>query len=58
MGRFHISKIWWVAIALALLTSSVAAQTRLKPGMNLFSLRDDVEIGRRSASQVDRKSVV
>jgi hypothetical protein len=41
-----------------LLTSSVgnvAAHTRLKPGMNLFSLRDDVEIGRRSASQVERQ---
>lgn len=33
----------------------VAAQTRLKPGMNLFSLRDDVEIGRRSAAQVERQ---
>jgi beta-barrel assembly-enhancing protease len=36
-----------------LLASEVAAQTRLRPGMNLFSLRDDVEIGRRSAAQVD-----
>lgn len=31
------------------------AQTKLKPGMNLFSLRDDVEIGRRSAAQIDRR---
>jgi len=53
-----IRKISGVVFALALLTSSVgyvAAQTRLKPGMNLFSLRDDVEIGRRSASQVERQ---
>jgi predicted Zn-dependent protease len=51
-------RIFGVAFALALLTSSagyVAAQTRLKPGMNLFSLRDDVEIGRRSAAQIDRQ---
>jgi predicted Zn-dependent protease len=51
-------RIWAAAFALTLLTSSVgyvAAQTRLKPGMNLFSLRDDVEIGRRSASQVERQ---
>lgn len=43
---------------LALLTSNaglVVAQTRLKPGMNLFSLRDDVEIGRRSAAQIERQ---
>jgi predicted Zn-dependent protease len=45
-----------VAVALMLLApASPAAQTRLKPGMNLFSVRDDVEIGRRSAFEVDRK---
>jgi predicted Zn-dependent protease len=33
-----------------------APQTRLKPGMNLFSIRDDIEIGRRSASEIDRKN--
>ncbi|CDM64450.1 M48 family metallopeptidase [Pyrinomonas methylaliphatogenes] len=31
------------------------AQTRLRPGFNLFSIRDDVEIGRRSAAQVERQ---
>lgn len=58
MRHLHIRRIYGVALALALLTSSagfVAAQTRLKPGMNLFSLRDDVEIGRRSAAQVERQ---
>ena len=58
MRRSHIRGICSVAFALALLTSStgyLAAQTRLKPGMNLFSLRDDVEIGRRSAVQVERQ---
>lgn len=51
-------RIYGIVIALALLTSSagyLTAQTRLKPGMNLFSLRDDVEIGRRSASQIERQ---
>lgn len=33
----------------------VEAQTKLKPGMNFFSLRDDVEIGRRSAYEIERK---
>ncbi|HEX6719550.1 MAG TPA: hypothetical protein VF088_20775, partial [Pyrinomonadaceae bacterium] len=58
MRRSHIRRFYAVAFALALLTSNVgylAAQTRLKPGMNLFSLRDDVEIGRRSAVQVERQ---
>ncbi|HKY28770.1 MAG TPA: M48 family metallopeptidase [Pyrinomonadaceae bacterium] len=51
-------RICAVVFALALLTSGagyITAQTRLKPGMNLFSLRDDVEIGRRSASQIERQ---
>jgi beta-barrel assembly-enhancing protease len=54
----YLRRIYVMALALALLTSSagyVAAQTRLKPGMNLFSLRDDVEIGRRSAVQIDQQ---
>lgn len=31
------------------------AQTKLKPGWNLFSIKDDVEIGRRSAEEADRQ---
>jgi beta-barrel assembly-enhancing protease len=37
------------------LSSDVLAQTRLKPGMNLFSLRDDIELGRTSAAQIERQ---
>src|SRR5919205_579043 len=58
MRHSYIRRICGVAFALALLTSSagyIAAQTRLRPGMNLFSVRDDVEIGRRSAAQVERQ---
>jgi predicted Zn-dependent protease len=50
-----------LALALSLIASAdlftgqAAAQTRLKPGMNIFSLRDDIEIGRRSAAQVERQ---
>ncbi|HXG93852.1 MAG TPA: M48 family metallopeptidase [Blastocatellia bacterium] len=56
MTRLFSSKLIIIALALALLgPATVAAQTRLKPGMNFFSLRDDVEIGRRSAAEVDRK---
>jgi hypothetical protein len=35
------------------ITPSTSAQTRVKPGMNLFSLRDDVAIGRRGASEIE-----
>ena len=58
MRDVYFRRLSTLALALVLLTSSagyVAAQTRLKPGMNLFSLRDDVEIGRRSAVQVERQ---
>ena len=58
MRDLYIKRTYVMAIALVLLTSSasyVGAQTRLRPGMNLFSLRDDVEIGRRSAAQIDRQ---
>jgi predicted Zn-dependent protease len=51
-------KIWTIFFILLVSTTQVAqlsAQTRLKPGMNLFSLRDDVQIGQRSAAQVERQ---
>lgn len=35
------------------LVAPAEAQTRLKPGFNLFSMRDEVEIGRRSAAQIE-----
>jgi predicted Zn-dependent protease len=53
----HISsKLLVLALAFSLLAPAVAsAQTRLKPGMNFFSVRDEIEIGRRSAYEIDRK---
>lgn len=41
-----------VAIS-ALASSAVLAQTKIKPGFNLFSTEQDLEIGRQSAAQVD-----
>ncbi len=62
MRRFVITKITAFVFVLGLLTvpstpfaNQAAAQTRLRPGMNLFSVRDDVEIGRRSATEIDRR---
>jgi len=40
---------------LILLPLAIQAQTKVKPGMNFFSLQQDVEIGRRSAMEVERQ---
>ena len=58
MKYSELRRIVAIVFAMALLTSSAGlaeAQTRLRPGMNMFSLRDDVEIGRRSAVQIERQ---
>jgi predicted Zn-dependent protease len=55
MGRLLSAKIILALVVSAALPSLAIAQTKLKPGMNFFSLRDDVEIGRRSAYEIDRK---
>ncbi len=43
-------------VAMALLASSTSsAQTKIKPGFNLFSTDQDQEIGRQSAAEVERQ---
>ncbi|HEX6853291.1 MAG TPA: M48 family metallopeptidase [Candidatus Polarisedimenticolaceae bacterium] len=37
----------------ALVASGAAAQTKIKPGFNLFSTEQDLEIGRQSATEVE-----
>jgi Zn-dependent protease with chaperone function len=45
-----------VLIAALLMTATIAgAQTRVKPGFNLFSAQQDVEIGATSATEVERQ---
>jgi Zn-dependent protease with chaperone function len=39
----------------ALLASGVVAQTKIKPGFNLFSTEQDLEIGRQSATEVENQ---
>jgi beta-barrel assembly-enhancing protease len=56
MKRHVLSKLSVFTLALSFFAPSlISAQTKLKPGMNFFSLRDEVEIGRRSAYEIDRK---
>jgi Zn-dependent protease with chaperone function len=38
---------------MALPLSEVLAQTRIKPGFNIFSVNQDIEIGRQSATEVE-----
>jgi predicted Zn-dependent protease len=53
--HLRVSSIILVLLLVAPGAKLVMAQTQLRPGMNLFSLRDDVEIGQRSAAQIDRQ---
>ena len=40
-----------LVVTTSLLAGSVAAQTRIKPGFNLFSVDQDQEIGAQSAAE-------
>ncbi|HET8947199.1 MAG TPA: M48 family metallopeptidase [Candidatus Polarisedimenticolia bacterium] len=52
-GRGRAAVVWLMA---ALLTAAPAiAQTKIKPGFNLFSTEQDVEIGRQSAAEAERQ---
>ena len=45
----------FVATSMALAVGSVMAQTRIRPGFNLFSVEQDQEIGRQSAAQAEQQ---
>jgi len=51
------SKHLFIALGVALLVAAPTAwaQTRIKPGFNLFSAEQDQEIGRQSAAEVERQ---
>jgi Zn-dependent protease with chaperone function len=44
-----------LAVCFALLASSALAQTQVKSGFNVFSVEQDVEIGRQSAIEAERQ---
>ena len=44
-----------LAVALALMSGVANAQTTIKPGWNLFSPQDDVQIGQQSAVQAEQQ---
>ena len=43
------------AAALAIAPLGAAGQTQVKPGMNFFSIEQDIKLGRSAADQVDRQ---
>ena len=43
------------SLCLGLLISPVWGQTRVKPGFNLFSAEQDVEVGKQSATEVEKQ---
>ncbi|HUE80602.1 MAG TPA: M48 family metallopeptidase [Pyrinomonadaceae bacterium] len=53
--RKDLSLYALLAILVIAPSATLVAQTQLRPGMNLFSLRDDIEIGQRSAAQIERQ---
>ncbi len=58
MATHHIRSrvvISLVVTSMALAIGPVMAQTRIRPGFNLFSVEQDQEIGRQSAAEVERQ---
>ena len=47
-----------IVVALTLSVAAAEAQTRVKPGFNLFSPEQDVEIGRQSVAEIQRQMPV
>jgi Zn-dependent protease with chaperone function len=45
----------FLVTSMALAVGSAMAQTRIRPGFNLFSVQQDGEIGRQSAAEVERQ---
>lgn len=55
LQSFALRRLVAPVIALVAAAGIADAQTKVKPGFNLFSVSQDVEIGRASAAQVERE---
>ena len=53
--RVRLSAAAAIAIIVGLTASSSLAQTAVKPGYNIFSAQQDIEIGRQSAVEAERQ---
>jgi predicted Zn-dependent protease len=45
----------WLVLAAVLHSAPSAAQTRIRPGFNLFTVQQDVQVGAQSASEIERR---
>src|SRR6186997_494602 len=54
-GRAGRAAVSVVAVLTFASLAGAAAPTQVKPGFNLFSVEQDVEIGRQSAAQAERQ---
>jgi len=50
-----MKKTMMTSLGLVALATAAGAQTQVKPGFNLFSVQQDVEIGKQSAVQAERQ---
>src|SRR5262249_41043514 len=58
MGLTRRLKAWagtFAVLSLVLPPLGAAAQTKVKPGMNFFSINDDINLGRQASMQVDQQ---
>lgn len=53
--KYRASRSAALLLALSLVPFSAVAQTRVKPGFNLFSAQQDVEVGQQSAVQAEQQ---
>ena len=53
MTRSSVREGLTLMIALLWITGSVGAQTRVRPGFNLFSPEQDVQLGKEAALEID-----
>jgi beta-barrel assembly-enhancing protease len=48
-------RVFLVCFSILIIFSSASAQTSLKPGFNIFSVEQDIDIGRQSAVEVEKQ---
>jgi predicted Zn-dependent protease len=44
----------WIALFLCLAAAPLSAQTRIRPGFNLFTVQQDAQVGAQSAAEIER----
>ncbi len=55
MKVFGLSRIAALALVLALSAAPASSQTAVKSGFNVFTAQQDIDLGRQSASQIERQ---